>query len=35
MLNAKSIQSIENVEDKRTVDEEVKFELDSIGNVYH
>jgi hypothetical protein len=34
MLSAKSIQSIENFDNKRTVDKEVKFELDSITNVY-
>jgi hypothetical protein len=34
MLNAKSIQSIENLNDKKTVDEETKFEVDLIGNVY-
>jgi hypothetical protein len=34
MLSAKSIQSIENLDDKRTVNEEMKFEVDSIENVY-
>jgi hypothetical protein len=34
MLNAKSIQSIENIDGKRIVNEEAKFELDSIENVY-
>jgi hypothetical protein len=29
------IQLIENFDDKRTVDKEVKFKLDSIKNVYH
>jgi hypothetical protein len=35
MLSAKSIQLIENFDDKRTIDKEMKFEVDSIENVYH
>jgi hypothetical protein len=34
MLSAKSIQSIKNLDDKRTVDEETKFEIDLMENVY-
>jgi hypothetical protein len=34
MLSAKSIQSIENLNNKRTVDKETKFEVDLIQNVY-
>jgi hypothetical protein len=34
MLSAKSIQSIENLDNKRTIDEEMKFEVDLIENVY-
>jgi hypothetical protein len=34
MLSAQSIQLIENFDDKRTVDKEMKFEVDSIENVY-
>jgi hypothetical protein len=34
MLSEKSIQSIENLDDKRTVNKEMKFEVDSIKNVY-
>jgi Leucine-rich repeat (LRR) protein len=34
MLSAKSIQSIKNLNNKRTIDEEMKFEVDSIENVY-
>jgi hypothetical protein len=35
MLSAKSIQSIKDFDNKRTIDKEVKFEVDSIRNVYH
>jgi hypothetical protein len=35
MLSAKSIQWIENLNDKRTIDKETKFEVDLIENVYH
>jgi hypothetical protein len=35
MLSAKSVQLIKNLDDKRTVDKEMKFEVDSIENVYH
>jgi hypothetical protein len=31
----KSIQSIENLNDKRTINKETQFEVDSIENVYH
>jgi hypothetical protein len=34
MLSAKSIQSIENFNDKRTINKETKLEVDSIENVY-
>jgi hypothetical protein len=34
MLYAKSIQSIKNFDDKETVNKEMKFEVDSIENVY-
>jgi hypothetical protein len=33
MLNAKSIHSIKNLNNKRTVDKETKFEVDLIENV--
>jgi hypothetical protein len=34
MPSAKSIQSIKNFDNKRTIDKETKFEVDSIENVY-
>jgi hypothetical protein len=34
MLSAKSIQSIENFDNKITADKEAKFEVESIENVY-
>jgi hypothetical protein len=35
MLNEKSIQLIENLNDTRTISKETKFEVDLIENVYH